>query len=277
LVFVAATPEVPASIYRVRDARASAELMLRFDSITADQIIPNRRRVIDPDRDVVVYRYSNGNTGDGAIIWLHGGSDRFSPRWHVYAQYFAGAGFEFLALNYSEPWPRDVGDYAEQAREVAAMVRSLRREGFRRVFLIGVSTGTQIIQKYLSDDLESVEAVVEFSPVNNEHWESPRILPPLLAFTGENDPLLNHERRVAEIDAHRALGNSIDWIVYDNEGHDLRGRYPIEDRIARTLQFLLGFDTEQSASIDADVAKMPGFDHDPLLLRAQDRSVVSTK
>lgn len=239
LVFAAATDRVPASVYRIAGDAVSAELLLRFDWMAPEMTVPHERIVMDHERDVVLYRYAAVTDNRAAVVWLHGGSNRFSPRWHSYAQFFARSGYEFLALNYHEPWPRGgQNSFAEQAAETEELVRSLRNEGFEHVFLVGVSTGTQIIQEYLARGIEPVDAAIEYSPINNQHWDTPKLLPSLLVFTGENDRLLNHSKRIADIDRHREFGSDIEWIVYENEGHDLRGRAAIEHRMWRTVEYL---------------------------------------
>lgn len=260
LLFAAADATTPASLYRIAPGAGRARQLLRFDAIPADSVIVPQRRVIDPAEDVVSYRYRARDPRRNAVVlWLHGGSNRFSPRWHPYAQYFAAAGFEFLALNYREPWPRRAADHQAQAEDVARRVEALRREGFDRIFLAGVSTGTQIIQAYVRADLDEVDGIIEYSPVDNDGWRQPRLLPPLLSFTGANDPLLDHAARLDAIRRHREAGSAIDWIVYDDEGHDLRGRDVIAHRMLRTLTFLDTLSGRRGPG-QRLVAEVPGLD-----------------
>lgn len=265
LLFAAADPVTPASLYQIPQGSRQARQVLRFDWVPGASVVAHQRRLIDAEHDVVAYRYPARSPDHGAaVLWLHGGSNRFSPRWHPYAQYFATAGFEFLALNYREPWPLRGADREAQADDVAQRVEALRREGFTRIFLVGVSTGTQIIQTYIRSNRPDVDGVVEYSPVNNDDWERLRDLPPLLAFTGVNDPLLDHTARLDAIDEHRRSGGAIGWIAYPDEGHDLRGRRVIEDRLVRTRLFLEGLTVAGSAGAQALVAEVPRLDQDSL-------------
>jgi O-antigen ligase/dienelactone hydrolase len=265
LLFVAATDTIPAALFRLPDDSNRAEPILRLDWIAPDSVIPHERVVLNQSLDVTAYRFRPAQRGDAAIVWLHGGSSRFSPRWHSYAQFFAATGYEFVALNYR---PVDGGGeerHVGAAEDLRDLVRSLRKEGYRRVYLIGVSTGTQIVQTYLGRDFDPVDGIVEYSPVNNPRWDEPRLLPPLISFTGANDPLIDHQRREAQHAAHRALGSTIEWVVYDGEGHDLRGQRVIEHHMARTWQFLTALDGSLRPGVKARVMEVPWLDQDAAL------------
>ncbi len=244
LIFVAATETIPASIYRIPANQPQAEPLLRLDWIAPHTVTPVRREVIDASRDVVAYYYSNADaeSPQAAVVWLHGGSSRFSPRWHMYAQYFTNAGYDFIALNYSEEWSAPGASPAssmiQQATETEALIRKLRGDGYESVFLLGVSKGTRILQEVLRRNFETVDAAIEYAPVNDSHWSEPQKLAPMITFTGHNDPLLDHRQRQRDIERHRALGSEIEWVVFRGEGHDLRGRRSIEARMIGSREFL---------------------------------------
>ncbi len=248
LIFVAATETIPASIYQIPANQSQAEPLLRLDWIAPRTVTPFRREVLDSSKDVVAYHYSkvDADTRRAAIVWLHGGSSRFSPRWHMYTQYFTNVGYDVIALNYSEGWTAPgtspalpaAAPVTQQAKETEALIRKLRGDGYEAVFLLGVSKGTRIIQAVLRRSIENVDAAIEYSPVDDSHWSSPQKLPPMIAFTGQNDPLLDHRHRQEDIERHRALGSEIEWVLLRGEGHDLRGRSSIEARMVGSHEFL---------------------------------------
>ncbi|MBV1905182.1 MAG: O-antigen ligase family protein [Pseudomonadales bacterium] len=249
LIFVASDAYTAASIYKLPilnndiSENATGSLVLGLDWIKPENVILPKEVISNNYDEISTYHYPANQleSKNSAIIWLHGGSNEFSPRWHEYAQYFSLSGYDFYALNYSVPWTVERKKFTRsfdiQAAETEELIHMLAKT-YSRVFLLGVSTGTRIVQTVLSRNRVQVDGVVEYSPIDDLNWSAPRQLPPILTFTGENDSKLNHKKRLKEIDSHRAVGSDISWVLYKNEGHDLRNRSSIESRIHRTVQFL---------------------------------------
>jgi len=255
LLFVASDVYTPDSIFElaVQNGNISETTVvtpvLSLDWIKRESVTLPQLVILDENDEVSAYHYPayESDSKNSAIVWLHGGSMDFSPRWHQYAQYFSLSGYDFYALNYSIPWsakPEKVArSFDTQAEETEALVNNLSKI-YSHVFLMGVSTGTRVVQNVLSRNRVQVDAVVEYSPIDDLNWNIPRRLPPLLAFTGKNDSQLDHNKRVRDMNLHRAEGSDIEWVVFQNEGHDLRNRSSIEARIKRTVAFLGKFQLE---------------------------------
>ena len=105
--FLRSDQTAPIALERLDLIDGRAEQLLRIDQLDASDVITAERwPVTVGERQLRSYVYSpRGAVPQGGwpcVIWLHGVSNEFSPRWHPYAQYFAHAGFVFAAFNFSE-------------------------------------------------------------------------------------------------------------------------------------------------------------------------------
>jgi dipeptidyl aminopeptidase/acylaminoacyl peptidase len=247
---------LPIALERLPLDGGSAEQLLRIDSIReTDAIRAQRWRLSLGDREIPVYAYAPPGPaperGWPCVIWLHGSSSGFSPRWHPYAQYFAHAGFYFVALNFSGspglPW-LNLDPHAldrlqlEEARRVREAVGEHHKIGeidSQRVFLVGVSLGTRILQDALRQSPTDYAGAIEYSPLPHVAWEKPfGGLPPLLEFLSDNDPGLDVAARLDQIERQRQLGSLIDVVRFRDEGHDLRALSAVAEQLEESVRFL---------------------------------------
>ena len=215
----------------------------RFSSLSPKETTPFARIPLDEAGGASYYFYEpEAATGMPVVIWLHGSSSSFSPRWHKYAQYFTRAGFAFAALNFSGSTgvPRPDLDRSAlhqlQAKEVHMLVDQIRSQPRYRdspVVALGVSYGTLLVDFTLSRYPDIFDAVVEYSPlVVPRHIPAPL---PYLAFAGENDAyadIAGIRAAFAKSVPHRTLR------VFADEGHDLRHRRHIVERLEKTAAFI---------------------------------------
>jgi O-antigen ligase/predicted esterase/tetratricopeptide (TPR) repeat protein len=239
LWFCEATQTEPIHIASIHSGSDEAIASVRLDGIEPSQVLPAVRSYLDA-ATVYTIMPPTGNA-DEAIVLLHGGGSSFSPRWNSIAQQLANGGYRFVALNYSIPWSVDGAeneDWSSQAGEVEALVQRIRTQGVTRVHLLGVSTGTKVLQAVLRRDVARIESAIELSPIRNEAWNKLHLLPPMLIVTGANDPLLGLQERTRQVEAQRAQGSAIDLLVLPNEGHELRAREAIDTSMSAILTFL---------------------------------------
>jgi dipeptidyl aminopeptidase/acylaminoacyl peptidase len=260
--FLRSDQSLPIALEQLSLRNGRAEALLRLDWIRKSDVIPGERwQVRIGERDLPAYLYTPTGAaperGWPCVIWLHGLSNGFSPRWHPYAQYFARAGFAFVALNYSgspgRPW-LDSDPGALLARQVDEMrgfrqLLSARKEiDAARLFLVGVSAGTRILQEVLRSDPRLYAGAVEYSPIPNPAWGTPQAhLPPMLVFIGENDRYLRPSTRLAEIESQRSSGSRVEVVRFGNEGHDLRGLAAGARQLQETVRFLRDVDAERES------------------------------
>ena len=251
--FFRSDAETPVALEELSLQTGHTEQLLRLDPIEASEVIPAERwQVRVGERGLPAYVYVPRGTpprrGWPCVIWLHGASSGFSPRWHSYAQYFAQSGFVFGALNFSGspglPWLDSSRELlaARQVEEVERLRELLaaRQEiDSGRIFLIGVSAGTRPLQDALRAKPSAYAGAVEYSPIAGSAWQTPRPdLPPILVFIGDNDPYLNLEARLAQIERQQRLGSRVEVVRYRDEGHDLRGLSAGARQLAESVRFL---------------------------------------
>lgn len=217
--------------------------MYRFAALGRDEVVPYSHIVLDETNGASYYLYQPaGAPGAPVVIWLHGSSSSFSPRWHKYAQYFSNAGFAFAALNFSGstgvPQPDlDPGALRQvQTEQVRMLVEQIRaREAYRDspVIALGVSYGTLLADSTLGRYPGLFDAVIEYSPVRVPVNIPARL--PHLVFVGEHDAY-------ADIDSMRAAFSGPlphqSLRIFRGEGHDLRHQGHITERLEATVAFI---------------------------------------
>lgn len=251
--FFRSDAQVPIALEQLSLRTGSTEQLLRLDAIQPSEVIPAERLQVPVGEQVLpaylyVPRRSAPRRGWPCVIWLHGSSSGFSPRWHIYAQYFAQSGFVFVALNFSGSpglaWQDASPDTlaARQVQELEGLRELLAaREDIDsgRMFLIGVSAGTRVLQDALRSKPDAYAGAVEYSPSADSGWQTPRSdLPPILVFIGDNDSYVNLEARLAQIERQQRLGSRVEVVRYRDEGHDLRGLSATARQLAETVRFL---------------------------------------
>ena len=242
LFYVLADATTPAAIERLALADGTRRTLLRLDALASGEAVLPERWTIDGGagpRRAYVY-LPPAAAAAPAVIWLHGGSDAFSPRWHPYAQYLAHAGFVFAALNYTEARPD--GSAAAAVAEVQllrARLAALPAVDGARVALVGVSSGTRVLQRALRQAPRTFAGAVEYAPIPDPIWATPAPdLPPLLVFLAENDPFLDGTDRLRALARQRDAGTRVEHVLLAGEGHDLRRVESIAARLEATRAFL---------------------------------------
>lgn len=216
---------------------------LRLDWVNSNHVHPIQTDTATV-ADARVYRIDPvGGSSDDVVIWLHGGGSSFSPRWHTIAQQFATQGYSFVALNYAAQWSVEHGakstDFTKAVGQLGTLIAHLRSTGSARVHLLGVSTGTRLLHAYLADDAAPpIESAIEFAPVNDPERAQPAQNPPTAIFTGAEDPLFNAEQWQRNRDSHPGANSEITLHLFENEGHDFRGRKALSTRMLQTIEFL---------------------------------------
>ena len=220
--------------------------IVRVEDFTEEEIAVHEIvRVGPPGAEVSAYVYEPSMIPAGGaplVLWLHGASAEFSPRWHVYAQALTQAGFVFAAINAGAD-ARGLRAASEvRATRALELVDSLRDRSEvdgDRVFAIGVSAGTRVAEAILERRPGLLAGVVSYSPVPSREWAEPRAgLPPHLVFLPENDGGIDLDKWTTELDVQRRSGTRVEWTILRREGHDLRSIASIRERLDVTRNFL---------------------------------------
>lgn len=248
LVFLHSDLTTPLSLSRLT-LNTNHQETLRFDSLTKKEIVlPERKILLSHEQSIPVYIYKPMGFVKGdkypCILWLHGASAAFSPRWHTYAQFFAHSGYFFVAVNYSEALSglqkqrkqKKLDLQKEAIKTAITYLNSQEQIDQTEIFLLGVSKGTQLARYVTRNDEVSFAGVIEYSPVSMSKSNGSRGYPRLFLW-GENDP--ERLKSISTIENHYISPkyNSV-VITLLGEGHDLRLQNSIISRLKHTLRFL---------------------------------------
>jgi O-antigen ligase/predicted esterase/tetratricopeptide (TPR) repeat protein len=248
LVFLHSDLKTPLSLNRL-NLDTNHKETIRFDSLTKKEIVvPERRMFLSHDKPIPVYLYKPIEIVKGkkypCILWLHGSSAAFSPRWHTYAQFFAHSGYFFVAVNYSEALPAQqrLGrqkelDLQEEAVEtVLTYLNSERNIDQSQIFLLGVSAGSRLA-RYITGNNQGIFAgLIEYSPASIPK-SSDSLSDPRLIVWGENDP--ERLKSISAVEDHYVTPKrNVEVITLEHEGHDLRCQDSIISRLKHTLRFV---------------------------------------
>ncbi|MEM7196414.1 MAG: O-antigen ligase family protein [Pseudomonadota bacterium] len=234
LYFVHTSPDLPPSINSLNVETGSWDVLYRLSHIQPRSDISYRLEQLDlGDRSVPVHWYTPEDNAKGTVVWLHGGSSSFSPRWHKYAQYYSANGYEFAALNFSGSTGqfRSVGSYSElQSLQIEELTGLIEKISEAPIILLGVSSGTRLLRAYETQPNSRFDATIEFAPLS---FLPPPTNRPKIMYVGENDPYFEGEQTHQSSDDFEYTVR-----IFENEGHDLRQTSNIRYRLEDSLRFL---------------------------------------
>jgi dipeptidyl aminopeptidase/acylaminoacyl peptidase/O-antigen ligase len=248
LVFLHSGVTAPLSLNRL-NLDTNHQKTIRFDSLTKKEIVlPERKILLSHERPIPVYIYKPlGFVRDDkypCIIWLHGASDAFSPRWHTYAQFFAHSGYFFVAVNYREALSGSQRqtkqkelDLQKDAVNTALRYLNLQKQVDKtKIFLLGVSQGTLLARYITRSNMFNFAGVIEYSPATMSQSDALSAYPRLIVW-GKNDP---HRLRSISTVKNNYINPKYNTVVITlgDEGHDLRFQSNIISQLKHTLLFL---------------------------------------
>ena len=248
LVFLHSDLTTPLSLSRL-NLNTNHQETLRLDSLTKKEIVlPERKMLISNEKSIPVYIYKPVGFVKGnkypCILWLHGASAAFSPRWHTYAQFFAHSGYFFVAVNYREALSgiqrqtkqKELDLQKESVKTTLTYLNTREQIDQTQIFLLGVSQGTQLARYVTRNDMFSFAGVIEYSPVSMSKSNGSLAYPRLIIW-GENDP--ERLKSISTIEKHyiNPKYNTV-VITLVGEGHDLRLQNSIISQLKHTLRFL---------------------------------------
>ncbi|RMG43050.1 MAG: hypothetical protein D6719_04695, partial [Candidatus Dadabacteria bacterium] len=221
----------------------------RLDEIKPQDVIKPRKIELKTAKNTVrAWLFMAKSKTAPVLIWLHGQSDSFSPRWHKYAQYFAHAGVHFVALNFSGSPGSELAHISrnklksQQELEIIKLISTLKNQPqikAQKVFLLGVSAGSELLERAARRFPNHFDGLIEYSPAWGKAFSTPiKNLPPLLVFMGKNDSHLNINRKLHELESQKRNGNLASYHLFSNEGHDLRHLNNIEERLKKSVEFI---------------------------------------
>ena len=207
-----------------------------------DMALPAGERAVK----VIAFRAAGDAPRPAALI-LHGagGFDRRISAYRAYAAAVATAGIDaYLVYYYSAAgggvfktrypaWARLVGDLAEHLRSEKASNGKVGLNGFSNGGIL--ATGAVVLDPKIN------AAVVYYG---TEPWplkDTVRRYPPLLILHGDADAVIAVEAGLQLAENARALGTSVDLVVYPDEVHGFGSNLESKngaDALARTLSFL---------------------------------------
>lgn len=248
LVFLHSDLTTPLCLSRL-NLNTNHQETLSFDSLTKKEIVlPERKIFLSHEQSIPVYIYKPVGFVKGnkypCILWLHGASAAFSPRWHTYAQFFAHSGYFFVAVNYREALSgsqrqtkqKELDLQKEAIKTVLTYLNSQEQIDQTQIFLLGVSQGTQLARYVTRNDMFGFAGVIEYSPVSMSKSNGSSAYPRLIVW-GENDP--ERLKSISTIENHY-INPKYNTVVITllGEGHDLRLQDSIISQLKHTLRFL---------------------------------------
>lgn len=134
-----------------------------------------------PDLSAVLVHQRERHS-DLAVLYLHGFTDYFFQTWH--AEQWRAAGFDFHALDFrthgraigNHPRPGDVRDLRHLDEEITIALDELRAHGYRRIVMLGHSTGGLAATSYAHRHPGRIDALVLNSPWFEVNETAPRKL-----------------------------------------------------------------------------------------------------
>jgi len=219
LIFLFSDSDNPCTIFSFSFKDNSLKRLIKLDTVAQEDIIPAVRLQLPSDvSGAHVYSFAPAGYEKGrrypAVIWLHGGSNEFSPRWHIYTQYLANSGFFVFAPNFRDS--RDIvnlHEYLTNRQDIDAS----------RIYVIGVSSAAFYLEKLIKDNPALFSRAIEYVGVATGYLDVEiKGLPPLKVFLSANDAIVDNERKIRQIKLQREAGNKAAFRVFENEGHDLR-------------------------------------------------------
>lgn len=250
---VHASESSPGNLLKIsQDSMRDQDIQTPFADSKLSRLPMARQIVVANGLNTPVYTVwpEQDNALPGAVIWLHGSGSGLSPRWHPYAQFFARAGLVFSGVNYLSGFGTTATAEQRQAA-VSNALQSLARSGrvdMRQVYLIGVSSGSVVARQFASANPSLVAGLIEYSPAGDwrdtmhagnkteEAGDSVR----RLLFWGENDIRYHRAQIEPAMITNRLSSPTINHIVLEDEGHDIRRAASIERRLQLTMSFIRG-------------------------------------
>ena len=214
----------------------SFKKLFKLDDIHADDIIyPQSLDIKTADHyQLPVYYlppyHYMPNKRYPAIIWFHGAHEEFSPRWHMYTQYFAMNGFSVFAVNYRENNARDIFQLYQYVKN---------NPGFNisNTYMVGVSSGAFVLEKTLQQYPGLFNGAAELVGCITKYLDAPLRLPPMKVFIGQNDAYVNNKQKLDQIALQELNGGLIEVNELKEEGHDFRHKNNIKGTLKETVLF----------------------------------------
>jgi len=236
LLFFFSDKSTPCTLCSLSLDGKSFKKLFKLDDIHADDIIyPQSLDIKTADHyQLPVYYlppyHYMPNKRYPAIIWFHGAHEEFSPRWHMYTQYFAMNGFSVFAVNYRENNARDIFQLYQYVKN---------NPGFNisNTYMVGVSSGAFVLEKTLQQYPGLFNGAAELVGCITKYLDAPLRLPPMKVFIGQNDAYVNNKQKLDQIALQELNGGLIEVNELKEEGHDFRHKNNIKGTLKETVLF----------------------------------------
>lgn len=247
LIITHADLDTPLAFLEVDVDSGDATRLHRTDTLARNDVLPMERHLFAPRGNAIPVYLTGppadfqhpGGSGETSplVIWLHGAGGSLSPRWHLYSQYLAAAGFRVAVINYQAA---GAGEDQQMAaiRDIVSRLREIYPHA-GNPFYIGVSSGSVLARRLGNESPRSAAGLVLYSPVGD--WgEDESAVPdlPQLLFWGENDDHLKKAALPPDVFDSKATGATSRHVLLRGEGHDIRLRDNIRARLEQTIHFL---------------------------------------